>query len=137
MLPKTKRTIITLLIAAGGIAVLILYALHDPSHSHLAPKCLLRALTGYDCPSYGIQRALHALLCGEWSLAVRYNPILCLSIPYIAVAMFGAWGKGEIAERCGRWAFHRYTLWAYVALLLVWWVFRNTATWHAIANLPQ
>lgn len=120
----------------GVTTVILLYAFHDPTHSYLAPKCPVFLLTGWECPACGIQRALHSILCGEWGSALRYNPFLCLSIPYALAVMWGAWGKGRIAEKCYRFAFHRYTLWAYIAIFFGWWIFRNTALWHSIANLP-
>lgn len=129
----------TALIVAGGVvalAVIVLYATYNPAHSYLAPKCPVFLLTGWECPSCGIQRALHSILTGEWGLALRYNPFLCLSIPYALIAMWGAWGKGYAADKCSRFAFHRYTLWTYIALFFGWWIFRNTELWHSIANLP-
>lgn len=137
-MPSRIAKILSILLVVAGIGgILLLYALYDPAHAPSAPKCPLHMLTGWECPSCGIQRALHSLLVGEWGLALRYNPFLCLSIPYLAAVMIGTWGRGSWAARCRRWAFHRYTLYAYLTLLVAWWIFRNTTLWHSMANLPQ
>lgn len=67
-------------------AIIIFYSTVDPSTSRWAPKCLFRMLTGWDCPGCGAQRAVYALLHGQWSEAWGYNPFFLIITP-IAFAL--------------------------------------------------
>ena len=48
-----------------------LYYAVDPSHDVWLPRCPFHALTGWDCPACGGQRALHSLLHGRFGEALR------------------------------------------------------------------
>lgn len=47
--------------------------------------CIIYELTGYYCPGCGAGRASYALLHGQFYKAFRYNPLLCLLLPWIAL----------------------------------------------------
>jgi len=52
------------------------------------PACPVKALTGFDCPGCGSQRAIHALLNGNFKAALYSNPLLMLLMPYLAVNLY-------------------------------------------------
>jgi hypothetical protein len=46
-------------------------------------RCLIKALTGFDCPFCGTQRSIIALLKGDLVSAIDYNPFIYLISPYL------------------------------------------------------
>ena len=85
MTPFQKRTVAAAAIVAAA-ALCVYYSAFDPATSP-APRCMLRLLTGYDCPGCGSQRALHALLHGRVGDAWGYNPAVFFAVP-LAAAYF-------------------------------------------------
>ena len=66
-------------ICPAAVAIMLFYGLNDPADHTPLPKCLLKTVTGYDCPGCGAQRALHALLHGR--IADAWHFILpCFSL---------------------------------------------------------
>lgn len=63
----------------------------NPSSSDYLIHCPFKYLTGLDCPGCGSQRAIHALLHGDFSKAFIFNPLLIFSIPYLAVGILFEW----------------------------------------------
>lgn len=51
----------------------------DWLNEHLLP-CSIKALTGYDCPGCGVQRALIALLRGNIEASLRLYPALIFQL---------------------------------------------------------
>lgn len=47
--------------------------------------CIIYKLTGYYCPGCGAGRACYSILHGEFYEAFRYNPLLCLLLPWIGL----------------------------------------------------
>jgi hypothetical protein len=70
----------------GVFGALVLYHTVDPTSTHLFPKCLFLEITGLYCPGCGSQRAVHALLNGEWAAAIGFNAMLVIALP---AAMIG------------------------------------------------
>ena len=110
----------------GAAALVFLYR-HDPSASHLYPRCIFHALTGLECPGCGATRALYHLLHGRIVEALRFNALFIIFSPMLTIA--GA------AEATAIW--NRRTVnvirqpwigWAIVVLLIGWTVFRNLPT---------
>jgi hypothetical protein len=48
----------------------------DPAQHDFYPRCVFRALTGWECPGCGGLRAVHALLHGDLATAWRWHPLL-------------------------------------------------------------
>jgi len=76
---------ILIIVAAG--AVLLLYFFVEPKNGNL-PKCVFHELTGFYCPGCGSQRSFHALLNGNFLLAIDYNLLFILLLPFILYFMF-------------------------------------------------
>ena len=65
----------------GGIAVLFAY---DPASSGVFPRCPFFAMTSFHCPGCGTLRALHQLFNGNLITAFGLNPLMMLSLPFVA-----------------------------------------------------
>lgn len=131
---NNEKDRILIIIAAILVAIIIfLYYLYDPSYSELAPKCIMRRLTGYDCPSCGVQRVVHALLHLEVERAFWLNPFLFVVAPYILLLIVTAFFHGGVFGRVRQYIQHRVVVYSYVALYFIWWVVRNTDWWCSVA----
>lgn len=97
---------------------LVLVYRFDPAQVHFFPPCLFRLATGLQCPGCGSTRALHHLLHGDVAGAFRLNSLL-LAVPPFAVA-----------ARSRRISMSRAVGWTALAVILVWWVLRNTLLWR-------
>ena len=104
----------------------VIYFYIDPSKS-LMPRCPFFSLTGYLCPGCGSQRAVHALLHLEFSQAFMFNPLLVLSLPYIAlgvlVFLFEKSNKYVLWLRLN--LYGRYAVYVWGVLIVLYWIFRN------------
>jgi hypothetical protein len=56
----------------------------NPTKYHFYPVCQFHQFTGLNCPGCGMTRAAHALLHGEWRLALRDNVLLILGLIFFA-----------------------------------------------------
>lgn len=90
----------------------------------MAPKCLFRLLTGYDCPGCGSQRAFHALLHGRLAEAWGYNPYLFFAVPAGAV-LIAAEAMRRSHPRLHRTLVNPLSATIILAATIAWWVFRN------------
>lgn len=72
----------------GGLVLIpaagLLYS-YNPVTSGFFPPCPFYRLTNLYCPGCGSTRALHNLLHGDLRTAFDMNPLLVLSIPFIAL----------------------------------------------------
>ena len=111
-----------ILVVAGTV-----YYVLDPTQSNgWAPRCPMKMLTGLNCPSCGIQRALHCLLHGDIASALHYNYFLILSIPFALAVIAASWYNfGHRLDRLYTLVCNRYVLIAYVVLYFAWWILRN------------
>jgi len=119
-----------LFIVLGAVIVGLLtyiYYRYDPFQSAWFPKCPLKTFTGLDCPGCGSQRAIHALLHGEFLAAIRYNALLLPFIPYVIVGMIFQW-KQNLSVDMLRWRRVLYGEWAIkivAIVILLYFVGRN------------
>lgn len=72
--------------AAAAIGIATLLYLFDPAQHGFYPRCMLKVLTGIDCPGCGGLRATHQLLHGEWRRALNFNPLAAVGVPLAALA---------------------------------------------------
>lgn len=80
--PHNNKAMLAAAVAAviALFCIAIFYYKTDPT-SEWMPRCAFKALTGYDCPGCGVQRALHAILHGNIAAAWHYNPFVFFAIP--------------------------------------------------------
>jgi hypothetical protein len=106
-----------------GAAALWAIREFEPMDRSFFPKCLLHQWTGLHCPGCGATRALHYLLKGDFQKAVRFNPLLIIGGPIIAVVL---WYKTR-QERSGGPTMWKTTI-ALTILVLAYSIARNLPT---------
>lgn len=122
-----RSLVIVLVIAALMVLGFIYYAL-DPSASSVFPRCAFLSLTGYKCPGCGSQRAIHALLHGNVAGAFRFNALLFIAIPWIALCLFAESQRVRNPRLYAR-LNAPLLIWLFLALVLIWWLLRNIFNW--------
>lgn len=121
----TKNWRKTALITVSVVALISLYYTFSPTDSQFFPRCPTKVLTGLDCPGCGAQRALHAVLHGNFAEAISYNFFLVVGIPYLLAAVIAAAGTGRVAMWVRTRLLSPTMVWLYIILYLIWWVVRN------------
>jgi len=115
-----------LLILAVFLVILGVYSFVDPSSSVFFPKCPVKLLTGFDCPSCGVQRAFHALMHGHLLEALAFNWWFILAVPFfLLVALSTLFAERPVWARIGSVVKSRVAIWCYIASYFLWWVLRN------------
>ncbi|MDR1779373.1 MAG: DUF2752 domain-containing protein [Tannerella sp.] len=121
-----KKALFAAAILFVVIAAAVVYYLFDPSLSALFPKCPFLMLTGLKCPGCGSQRTIHALLHFDFWNAFRYNALIVITLPYLALLLCGkmvSWIRPQ-----SRFNFLIQTpliIWSYFAVVLIFWLTRN------------
>lgn len=123
-----RRPLIILLVAALLLVLGLVYYALDPSSSTLFPRCTFLSLTGYKCPGCGSQRAVHALLHGDLAGAFRYNSLLLIAIPWIALCLFAESRRTRNPRLYAR-LNAPLLIWLFLAIVLIWWLLRNIFNW--------
>lgn len=104
----------------------VVYYFVNPLCKNFPIQCPWRLLTHTSCPACGFQRALHALLQGDFLTALSYNYFFIISIPFALLAVLAEWYNYRYKlDPVRRFIHHRYTLWTYIAVFCAWWVVRN------------
>ena len=119
---NTVKAII--LVACIGLVV-ALYFIFNPLEHSWFPKCAFYQLTGLECPACGSQRALHAILHGDFLVGLKTNPFIIISIPYgfflILVLIF----KTPFTAKLRAKLLNRKVIYLYCAIFIGWWIVRN------------
>ncbi len=105
-------------LAAAGVWVLYTF---PPAADTWYPKCVFRAATGLLCPGCGSTRALHHLLHGRVEQAFQLNPLLFVVLLVALCAL-----PSLIRGRRPRFLEQPWFAYATLAVLLCWWIVRNT-----------
>lgn len=108
---------------AAAVAIWI-YGAFDPGVARWFPRCVIKELTGLDCPGCGSQRAIHALLTGHPGEAWRFNAALVISLPLMAFIIGARHMEGRW-PRLARFVGSRGFILSIFALLVAWTVGRN------------
>lgn len=123
-----RRTLIIILAIAALLVFGIIYYALDPSQSGVFPRCTFLTLTGYKCPGCGSQRAIHALLHGDVVGAFKYNALLLISIPWIALCLYAETQRIRNPRLYTR-INAPQLMWIFLATVLLWWLLRNIFNW--------
>lgn len=123
-----RRTLVILLVLAALLVIGLVYYALDPSASAVFPRCTFLSLTGYKCPGCGSQRAIHALLHGDVVGAFRYNALLLISIPWIALYVYAESRRVRNPRLYAR-LNAPLLIWLFLAMVLLWWLLRNIFNW--------
>lgn len=120
---RGHRAAVAVIIMIVGVSAGLIYWFFDPSTSYF-PRCPIYMITGWQCPGCGSQRAIHALLNGDIAAAWRFNAMLLVLLPIIAVILVAELFRNRLPR------FNRaVTSPLFVVMLVVgialWWVLRN------------
>ena len=126
MNPRQRGRLPVFITLAALAVVATMLAFFDPASAGFFPPCPFHALTGLDCPGCGSLRGLHQLLRGHPVAAFELNPLMVLALPFEVYAL----ASGLIRQHTGR-SLPRVVvppacIWALLAAILLFWVFRNT-----------
>ncbi len=108
----------------------LFYFFADPNKSLLMPKCPVKMITGYQCPSCGAQRAIHAFLHGNIIEAISYNLFFIVAIPFLLLTVYAFYkmknnNPSLSTIRIYNFVTNRYVLLSYVFIFFAWWIVRN------------
>lgn len=125
MTSPRRRAAIVAIIALVALVLLVVYAFFDPS-KYFFPRCPFLMVTGWQCPGCGSQRAIHALLTGDFAAAWHYNAMFLILIPVIGLMLFSE-AMRDRWPRLNRWLTSTAMVVVLVLLLAAWMVVRNLA----------
>ena len=117
----------------GAVAVIVIagiaiYSTFDPSTVRFFPRCTFLTLTGLKCPGCGTQRAIHALLHGNFLEAVRFNAMMVASVPLLAL-----YGYAEIVRKSKPRFYNKVNstpiILTIFVLVVLWCILRNVFGW--------
>lgn len=97
------------------------------------PKCPFRQVTGMQCPGCGSTRALYQLLHLHPIAAFKLNPLLILTLPFIVYGFLGFTRSAIMGRPQRRLFIPPIYLWAWLFLLIFFWIFRNTP-WYPFVS---
>ncbi len=126
MIKAVIKYIIPVIIVLAGI----FYYFADPEKSVIMPKCPMKMVTGWQCPSCGAQRAIHALLHGNLKEAIQYNLFYIVAVPFLLLTIYAILTRkrdkpGNFTITLYKFVTNRYTLLSYIGLYIIWWIVRN------------
>lgn len=121
----SRRSLALAASIAAAIILCTVYYRFDPEVSPM-PRCFFKALTGWDCPGCGSQRALHALLHGDAASAWGHNAAIMLLVPLMAFYAVAEWRKSSL-PRLYALLYNRWAIYALLAGITGWTLWRNLA----------
>jgi hypothetical protein len=123
-----RRALVIILVVAVLMLFALIYYAIDPSTSSMMPRCPFLEFTGYKCPGCGSQRAFHALLHGNVAEAFRYNAMLMIAVPWIALCLYAESRRTRNPRLYARLNAPLLIL-LFLAMVLIWWLLRNIFNW--------
>ncbi|NJP97330.1 DUF2752 domain-containing protein [Nonomuraea sp. FMUSA5-5] len=122
---RLKALLPPLGVAALTGAVFTVVGMVDPNEPGHYPTCPFLWLTGLYCPGCGTLRTIHALAHLDPVAALGLNPLAVAMIPFL-VFWWGRWVVRAVQGRPRRTTLaHPAWLWAFLAIVMVYWVVRN------------
>jgi hypothetical protein len=97
------------------------------------PKCPFRLVTGMQCPGCGSTRAFYQLLHLHPIAAFKLNPLMVLTLPFIVYGFLGFTRSAIMGRPQRRLFIPPIYLWAWLFLLIFFWIFRNTP-WYPFVS---
>ena len=97
------------------------------------PKCPFRLVTGFQCPGCGSTRAFYQLLHLHPVAAFKFNPLIMLTLPFLIYAFLGFTRSAITGKPYRRLFIPPIYLWAWLVLMLFFWIFRNTP-WYPFVS---
>ncbi|MET8159436.1 DUF2752 domain-containing protein [Sphaerisporangium sp. NPDC005289] len=106
-------------------AVFTYVGMVDPNQAGHYPTCPFLFITGLYCPGCGTLRTIHALAHGDVVAALGLNPLAVATVPFL-LFWWGRWALRTWQGRPVRTTLaHPAYIWAFLALVIVYWIVRN------------
>ncbi len=122
---RLRSVLAPLGVAAAAGAVFAVVGAVDPNQPGNYPTCPFLWATGLFCPGCGTLRTIHALAHLDPVAAIGLNPLALAMVPFL-VFWWGRWMINAWRGRPRRTTLaHPAYLWAFLALIVVYWVVRN------------
>ncbi|WP_113702740.1 DUF2752 domain-containing protein [Nonomuraea lactucae] len=122
---RLRSVLAPLGVAAATGAVFAFVGSVDPNEPGHYPTCPFLWATGLYCPGCGTLRTIHALAHLDPVAALGLNPLAVVMIPFL-VFWWGRWLVRAWQGRPSRTKLaHPAWLWAFLGVVLVYWVVRN------------
>ncbi len=119
----TLQQRLLVLIVLGAVILGVVLAFTEPS-SGLWPRCMIKSLTGLDCPGCGSQRAFHALIHGDIVAAWGYNALIFILAPVPLLLIASAIWPQKLAP-VTRALNSRTAALTLLAVIVLWTIVRN------------
>jgi hypothetical protein len=97
----------------------------SPFDSGVYAPCPFNALTDLYCPGCGTLRGLHELLHGRIGSAIGLNPLMVLSLPFIAYSFIKYFAAGMRGRPERKIFIPSGFIWALLGIVLLFWILRN------------
>ena len=85
---RKKKALLGFAIVIALLTGIYIYSHFNPEEHIFFPKCPVYALTGYECPGCGSQRAFYSLFHGNIGAAFKYNAFIIFLVPYILLGIY-------------------------------------------------
>jgi len=122
-------TMVWFTIVIGSLVLLFF----NPTTTGFFPVCPFRALTGLQCPGCGSTRACYQLMHLHPIAAFKLNPLMMLTLPFILYGLAGFTKSAVTGKPQRRIFIPSIYLWAWLAVVIFFWVFRNTP-WYPFVS---
>ena len=122
VLSRRTRSWGLLVVVSGVAAVLYLFSPYD---SGLYATCPFKALTDYHCPGCGTLRGLYELLHGHLGTAFGLNPLMVLSLPFIAYSIIKYIAAGILGRAERKIFIPSALIWSLLVVIMLFWIVRN------------
>jgi len=132
---RARQLTITASVWLGLIALAGFLFFFNPASpgNQFFPKCPFRLLTGMQCPGCGSTRACYQLLHLHPVAAFKLNPLFMLTLPFIVYGFLGYTKSAVTGQPQRRIFIPSFYLWAWLVLMIFFWVFRNTP-WYPFVS---
>jgi len=132
---RTRQLMITagVWLSLAAIAIFLFFFNPASPSNQWFPKCPFRLVTGMQCPGCGSTRAFYQLLHLHPIAAFKFNPLMILTLPFIVYGFLGFTRSALMGRPQRRLFIPPVYLWAWLFLLIFFWVFRNTP-WYPFVS---
>lgn len=130
---RSRQLAIATTVWLGMAAGYLLLFFFNPTTAGFFPTCPFRALTGLQCPGCGSTRACYQLIHLHPVAAFKLNPLMMLTLPFIVYGLLGFTKSAITGQPQRRIFIPSIYLWAWLALLIFFWIFRNTS-WYPFVS---
>jgi hypothetical protein len=121
--PNHRLKSLALLALVGTVAVIL--HLYSPYDAGIYAACPFKALTDLNCPGCGTLRGLHELTFGHFGTAFDLNPLMVLSLPFIAFSIIKYIVAGILGRAERRIFIPSAFIWALLGVIILFWILRN------------